>query len=164
MENEISVTEIQNDYTGTAASEQHELKSAEKNDGASELEELRQQVKALSEELKRKNEEAEKISAELGEFNSLFPDVSINNVPEEVWLKVREGNSLTAAYAVYYRQCQLRDEQTKLINQKNASLSAGSAGEHTSPEYFTPDEVRKMSQGEVRANYKKILNSMKKWN
>lgn len=31
-------------------------------------------------------------------------------------------------------------------------------------EFFTPEQVRKMSQLEVRKNYKKILESMKYWN
>ena len=31
-------------------------------------------------------------------------------------------------------------------------------------DYFTPEEVRKMSQAEVRENYQKIINSMKFWN
>lgn len=30
-------------------------------------------------------------------------------------------------------------------------------------DYFTPEEVRKMSQAEVRQNYAKIINSMSKW-
>ena len=30
-------------------------------------------------------------------------------------------------------------------------------------EFFTPEEVRKMSQAEVRQNYAKIINSMSKW-
>lgn len=29
---------------------------------------------------------------------------------------------------------------------------------------FTPEQVRKMTQEEVRANYHKILESMKRWN
>ena len=29
--------------------------------------------------------------------------------------------------------------------------------------YFTPEEVRKMTRAEVRANYTAILDSMKKW-
>lgn len=33
-----------------------------------------------------------------------------------------------------------------------------------SEEFFTPEQVRKMSQSEVRKNYKKILESMKYWN
>ena len=32
-----------------------------------------------------------------------------------------------------------------------------------SEEFFTPEQVRKMSQSEVRKNYKKILESMKYW-
>lgn len=30
-------------------------------------------------------------------------------------------------------------------------------------DYFAPEEVRKMSQTEVRENYQKIINSMKFW-
>ena len=30
-------------------------------------------------------------------------------------------------------------------------------------EYLSPEDVRKMSQSEVRDNYKAIINSMKKW-
>lgn len=30
-------------------------------------------------------------------------------------------------------------------------------------EYFTPEEVRKMSQKEVKENYQKIIDSMKSW-
>ena len=29
---------------------------------------------------------------------------------------------------------------------------------------FTPEQVRKMTREEVRANYKKIIESMKRWN
>ena len=31
-------------------------------------------------------------------------------------------------------------------------------------DYFTPEEVRKMSQAEVKENYKKIVDSMIFWN
>jgi hypothetical protein len=33
----------------------------------------------------------------------------------------------------------------------------------TAEKYFTPDEVRRMSQKEVRDNYQAIMDSMKKW-
>ena len=50
------------------------------------------------------------------------------------------------------------------INQINAYRSSGQAGSNTAREYFSPDEVRAMSQSEVRANYQRIIESMKKWN
>lgn len=36
-------------------------------------------------------------------------------------------------------------------------------GENAQKDYFTPEEVRKMSQTEVRKNYQAIMDSMKKW-
>ena len=35
--------------------------------------------------------------------------------------------------------------------------------EETPKKHFTPEEVRKMSQSEVRDNYEAILQSMKTW-
>ena len=49
------------------------------------------------------------------------------------------------------------------VNTRNATLSAGRVGTSLAPEYYTPDEVRAMSQAEVRENYEKIRASMKKW-
>lgn len=31
-------------------------------------------------------------------------------------------------------------------------------------DFYSPDEVRKMTQNQVRENYQAIINSMKKWN
>ncbi len=131
---------------------------------AAELEALRAQVCELTDMLAKKQQEAEKIAAQLGDFYSLFPDTAVDALPEEVWDDVRKGNSLAASYAVYQRKMQLRAERIQKINQKNATLSAGKAGTDTEKEFYTPDEVRSMSQGQVRANYSKIINSMKKWN
>ena len=53
--------------------------------------------------------------------------------------------------------------QAEAVNRKNAERSAGHTGRGTAPEYYTPDEVRAMSAGEVRENYEKIRASMKQW-
>lgn len=48
----------------------------------------------------------------------------------------------------------------------NARASAGSiagSGSSAEPEFFTEDQVRKMSQAEVHKNYAKIMKSMEKW-
>ena len=49
------------------------------------------------------------------------------------------------------------------INAKNAKKSPGAAGKDTAGEYFSPEDVRRMSRAEVHANYSKIKDSMKKW-
>jgi hypothetical protein len=53
--------------------------------------------------------------------------------------------------------------QAEAVNRRNAERSAGHTGRGTAPEYYTPDEVRAMSAGEVRENYEKIRASMKQW-
>ena len=59
---------------------------------------------------------------------------------------------------------QSKKQSAKERNERNALLSSGRVGKSSSEEYFTPDEVRKMSGSEVRANYSKIMESMKRWN
>lgn len=66
-----------------------------------------------------------------------------------------------ALEALYYYRDQL-EYSTTLLETKQA-LSATRITT-ISEEFFTPEQVRKMSQSEVRKNYKKILESMKYWN
>ena len=133
-------------------------------DSSAEIAELREQVRRLTEELETRKAQQEKAAAQIDEFSALFPDIAVNTVPEEVWDSVRSGNSLAAAYALYTRRVEARDEQVKAVNAKNAAHSTGKAGRGTAEEYFTPAEVKAMSRSEVRANYSKIIESMKKWN
>lgn len=135
-----------------------------RDDTVAELESLREQVSELKTLLARKQEEAEKIAKQLGDFYSLFPDTPVDTLPDEVWEDVKRGNSLAAAYAIYHRKLTIRAEEIKRINQKNAALSSGKAGTDASKEFYTPDEVRAMSKEEVKENYSKIIRSMKKWN
>lgn len=127
-----------------------------------ELELLREQVKRLKEELERRERETEQAAKELSDFRELFPNTDVATLPDSIWDSVRQGNSLAAAYAIHYRRQQLKAEAVHAANQKNASLSSGYVG-NGSVEYYTPDEVRAMSRTEVKANYKKIIASMKKW-
>ena len=133
-------------------------------DTQAELESLREQVKKLTEELQARAAFADKIAAQLGEFGELFPDVAMESVPDSVWESVRSGSTLASAYAIYARRAYMNEMRVGGINKRNAQLSAGLAGKGTASEYYTPDEVRSMSQSEVRANYSKIIESMKKWN
>ena len=59
---------------------------------------------------------------------------------------------------------EIRKYRADEINRKNASLSAGSVGKGHAGEYFSPDEVRAMTQREVHDNYSKIKESMRFWN
>lgn len=133
-------------------------------DVTSELEALRAEVASLKDALAQKIAEAQMIRGQLSEFSELFPSVTPEDIPAEVWQSITSGGSLAAAYALYHRKEQLHRDRVRELNSKNAELSTGKVGVDTAKEYFTPSEVRAMSRGEVRENYSKILNSMKKWN
>lgn len=139
-----------------------ELQRAAEETVASLLEE----IAALKEQIAKlealKETEA-RILAEIGDFCALFPDVPVEELPDEVWESVRAGAPLAASYALYERKKCAEAKRIAAINAKNASRSPGAAGTDTASEFFTPDEVRRMSRAEVHANYSKIKESMKKW-
>ena len=136
-------------------------------DPTSELESLRIEISTLKEELKLLEDmkkHSERVLEEVNEFTSLFPEKSIDTLPDEVWEQVRRGSSLAASFALYEKKRTHMEELARGINRKNASLSAGLAGVDTSCEYFTQEQVRAMSRAEVKQNYEKIRESMKRWN
>lgn len=139
-----------------------ELESA----AAETIDSLLSEIAALKEQIAKlealKQTEA-RILAEIGDFVALFPDVPVEELPDEVWESVRAGAPLAASYALYERKKVSEAKRIAAINAKNASRSPGAAGTDTASEYFTPDEVRRMSRAEVHANYSKIKESMKKW-
>ena len=139
-----------------------ELESAAEATIASLLEEISTLKEQIAKLEALKQTEA-RILAEIGDFVALFPDGPVEELPDEVWESVRAGAPLAASYALYERKRAAKAKRVAAINQKNASRSPGAAGTDTASEYFTPDEVRRMSRAEVHANYSKIKESMKKW-
>ncbi len=134
------------------------------NDGEAELERLREEIRTLNERIAEKQAQTDKISAELGAFAEYFPEVELKSIPDEVWDEVKSGNSLASSYALYTHKTKRAEQIMQEQNEKNAYFSAGRVGKNTANEYFTPDDVKKMSGSEVKANYSKIIASMKKWN
>ena len=128
-----------------------------------ELVQLRGEVEALRATLEQKQQEQARTLREIGEFHRLFPETPIKDVPDTVWKQVEGGIPLSAAYALYEKQTLQAQHRAEEINRQNATRSAGKAGRHASGEYFSPDEVRAMSQQQVHENYAKIMSSMKHW-
>ncbi len=171
--NDITVTENINDTLNTEESvdtvdkELENSPSEEENEKLPSIDELNQTIASLKSELeayKNAAAEQEAIAKQINEFSELFPDVSVRSIPDEVWDSVKQGNSLAAAYSVYERRITEAARRIELINQKNAEKAAGVAGKNLTQEFFSADDVRKMSPSEVRANYAKIRRSMEKWN
>ena len=158
------VTDTEADSMDTATVEEAPISKPDNSDGDGDtLESLRRKIEELQGQLEAKRKEQDTILSELGEFNRLFPNISARSLPQEVWSRVESGLPLSAAYALYAREEDLRREHAGEINKRNLSLSAGGLGKEVSCEYFSPDEVRKMTRKEVHDNYQKIKNSMKFW-
>ena len=159
--NELSEPIVEPD----AASEITQENTLEENTPSAE--DLNKKIAMLQEELEAYKSAAAKqeaISAQLEEFSELFPEISLKAIPDEVWDNVKRGNSLAAAYSVYERRITEAARRIERINAQNAERSAGAAGQSMAQEFFSADDVRKMSPSEVRANYAKIRRSMEKWN
>ena len=129
-----------------------------------EIANMRSELDRLRSELIEKRSHLEKMDKEYAEFSELYPDVRISSLPDSVWQSVNSGIPLAAAYALYERKNALRADTASRINERNGSTTTGPVGRASTENFYTPDEVRKMSRAEVKQNYSKILESMKKWN
>lgn len=136
---------------------------AKKQEPADEISALKEEIDRLRASLSQKEEEQKRVMAEMEEFSRLFPTTPIREVPESVWQDVEMGIPLSAAYALYEKKNRMDRLHAEEVNRLNAERSAGRAGLYTPSEYFSPDEVRTMSPAEVRQNFKKIRESMKRW-
>lgn len=137
-----------------------DLELDQKND--SELESLRRELNLLRAQMDGQSRAMQKIGLEYAEFCDLYPNQSPEELPDEVWESVRRGIPLSAAYALAERRKFRTEEKARTLNLENHQRSSGALGQGTSG-YLSPDEVRAMSQAEVRANYQTILLSMQKW-
>ena len=149
------------------ATEDTGIKSAENEEiscDEGDINALKSELEALKIEFEEKKRTLERMRREIGEFSEIFPEKDVNSLPDSVWEEVKAGIPLAAAYALYERKCTIRAQIADRTNAKNSALSSGAIGREASESFFTPDEVRAMSRAEVRKNYTKIIESMKKWN
>ncbi|MBQ8345870.1 MAG: hypothetical protein IJY42_06380 [Clostridia bacterium] len=139
-------------------------KAEEKADTVSMLQkELSKLREELTEQTKRYEAELAR-GREREEFSRLFPHVSPSEIPDEVRTDAEaKGLPLAAAYALYEKQQETMRLRGESVNRQNAQRAAGAAGLGTSGEYYTPDEVKRMSPAQVRLHYQTIRESMKKW-
>ncbi|MBQ2735215.1 MAG: hypothetical protein IJF33_05220 [Clostridia bacterium] len=128
-----------------------------------ELEQLRSELNRLQNDLEERDAAWKRICLECEEFFALYPDTPLSAVPDGVWEDVKKGVPIAAAFALAQRKRKLTAQKAMAFNQANDLRSSG-ALHATDPDYFSPAEVRAMSQSEVRANYQKIMKSMQKWN
>ena len=104
------------------------------------------------------------LEEEFALLREIFPERDADDIPDEVFALSENGKNLAAHFALYY----LKEEKRKTEQTKKEEENSKSAPPDVknSPEeaYFTYDEVRNMSEEEIRKNYKNIMKSMEKWN
>ena len=168
VEESAVLPETENPDETNTAEDLIEAEEEETEDAApseeDELASLREELCRLRAELEEKKSSLERLGKEISEFSELFPNEPLTALPDSVWESVRGGIPLAAAYALYRRKTELRIEKANATNRKNNEMSTGAIGRDTTENFYTPDEVRAMSRSEIKKNYSKILDSMKKWN
>lgn len=127
------------------------------------LSELRQEISRLRALLSEQTERAERMRAECAELWELYPSLSPDTLPDEVWDAVEKGVPIAAAVALSERRKFLTAQKAEIAKLENRMRSSG-AVEREKNGYFSPEEVRAMNRREVRENYQSILKSMQKWN
>lgn len=136
-------------------------------DPTEQLATLNEELTALRATLAERDSEILRLqreAAERTELARLFPDADPDSLPREVLEAHSQGIPLAAALALYEKQQATLSERCRAVNHRNAALSPGRAGQDAAAEYFSPDEVRRMSQSEVRKHFRVIRESMKQWN
>jgi len=127
------------------------------------IDELRNELMQLRQELAARDAFFTRLGNEYDEFKVLYPNVSPEMLSDSIWKDVRRGIPLAAAYALAEKRRQHDEAQAERFNRENRLRSPGAVS-GVEQEYFTPAEVRAMSRHEVRENYQKIVQSMRKWN
>ena len=174
-----------NPWTGEAIEDEYDVEEylamqALANEGKDPMTEYPKQLKAS----KRTAAQAAKEKAEsaaqkqtraqegLKEFREKYPDVNVQELfADEDFLKfgknALEMVSLAGVYEAYLPIKTERDRiQKAAAMAANSSVAVGSVTSATpaaDSEFFTPEQVRKMSKEEIHENYEKIRKSQEKW-
>jgi len=117
----------------------------------------------MEENLDLELETTEKELTDEKEFHELYPDVEIEDLPDEVLEQSQNGIPLAAAYALYERKQFMARKKANKVNQDNARKSPGNiAHDGSNDGTFTFDQIKKMSADEVRKHYEQIIDSLNK--
>ncbi|MBQ5746909.1 MAG: hypothetical protein IIV81_03110 [Clostridia bacterium] len=127
----------------------------EKEGNALDMEEL--EAFRLEKRVKKNLEE------EIKKLLEIFPDFDTETIPDEVFDKCEDGRGLAAEYALWYLTEEKRKGEQQKKEEENDKSAPPNVKDSSEPLYFTPEQVRAMSESEIRKNYKTIMNSMEKW-
>lgn len=112
------------------------------------------------------------IERDFSDFEVIYPNISKNSLLTDESLRIfaegKESKPLSVVYAQFkafvakIEENAIKQEQ---IRQNNANSSVGGLSGTKSGDdgYFTKEQVLKMSQSEIKRNYKRIRESQARW-
>ncbi len=107
----------------------------------------------------------EKMKADIALLKDLFPALTAEEIPDEVWEDVKNGQSLAASYALYFLKTVKEQERIEKLNAENEKKASPRVNNDPAEEnYYSYETVKNMSPAEVRKHYAEILDSMDSWN
>ncbi|MBQ3075352.1 MAG: hypothetical protein IJC26_04720 [Clostridia bacterium] len=126
---------------------------------------LSERIPASEEEVQEQVSPEQRMEEDIELFRALFPEVKGEEIPQEVWDRVEQGESLAASYALFAVKKYRQEQRVSRVNEENGKKAPPPVeGGDKEGEYFSPEAVKNMSRNEIRKNYDKILSSMEKWN
>lgn len=134
----------------------------------SETEKIFEEIDAFSdsdiEEYRLEKLVKKNLEEELKTLFEIFPDVNVDDIPDEVFEKSNNGKGLAAEYALFYLKEEKKKGEQKEKEEENLKAAPPDVKNATEDAYFTPEDVRGMTEAEIRKNYHTIMKSMEKWN
>jgi hypothetical protein len=133
-------------------------------DVAREILEARQLREKYQSEQQIKAEQ-DRRNNEYKEFFETFPDAKPEEITVETWQKVENGIPLKFAFLEQQYNALKNSIDTTNKNKESAKADIGSIKSNGDAQenYYTQDQVKNMSQSEIRKNLTKINESMKRW-
>ena len=116
------------------------------------------------EDFRREKKIKENLEKEVSLLGKAFENFDPESIPDELFEKCPDGKGLAAEYALMTLiEEKKNNEREKKEKENNLAAVPDMAGGKEEA-YFSPEDVRKMSEKEIRKNYKIIMKSMEKWN
>ena len=122
-------------------------------------------IASLNAEIERLNGiilEKQLIEAENAEFNSCFPNVAREQIPDEVYSSVGGRCSLAAAYALFVKKNELVSQNAQAAKAQNELRAAGKISGSTERFGYTLEEISVMTPSEIKKNYNSIIKFLSK--
>lgn len=133
---------------------------------------VKKQAREAARGAAKEQEKNDKVTRELEEFATAYPTVNVNDVLQDENFRSfaeekLDKKSLSEVYASYLEIAEAELKAQKEAHSKAvASAAVGSltnASEPADKDFFTFEQVKKMSEKEIRDNYDKIRKSQERW-